>query len=186
MSLTPPKDDGYTHLRFGTSSGRRHPGCRSLRNRRHLQRLNGNLQVQRRHRLHGDARRGRCDHRHDGGGWIFTPDPRVTTDQPDYDYLSYGFWLKKTTDEDGVLTYNEVETFARSSLPEMGSDVSAVEGSATYNGGATGVYVRNVHNSDGTLDTATAGHFTAAASLTANFGGTSVAVDDAQQHHRNN
>ena len=47
------------------------------------------------------------------GSWIFTPAPRVTTDQPDYEYLSYGFWLKKTTDEDGVLTYNEVETFAR-------------------------------------------------------------------------
>ena len=110
-------------------------------------------------------------------GWIFTPAPRVTTDQPDYEYLSYGFWLKKTTDEDGVLTYNEVETFARSSL-EMGSDVSAVEGSATYNGGATGVYVKDVHNSDGTLDTATAGHFTAAASLKVNFSGMSVAVDD--------
>ena len=37
----------------------------------------------------------------------------------------YGFWLKKTTDEDGVLTYNEVETFAGSSLemPDAVSDV---------------------------------------------------------------
>ena len=79
------------------------------------------------------------------GSWIFTPAPRVTTDQPDYDYLSYGFWLKKTTDEDGVLTYNEVETFARSSLVECtGERCSDVEGSATYNGGATGVYVKNV------------------------------------------
>ena len=109
-------------------------------------------------------------------GWIFTPAPRVTTDQPDYEYLSYGFWLKKTTDGDGVLTYNEVETFAGSSL-DMGSDVSEVEGSATYNGGATGVYVKDVHNSDGTLDTATAGHFTAAASLTAYFGGGDVAAN---------
>ena len=110
-------------------------------------------------------------------GWIFTPGPRVTTDQPDYEYLSYGFWLQKTTDEDGVLTYNEVETFAGSSLGDMGSNVDAVVGSATYNGGATGVYVKNAHNSDGTLDTATAGHFTAAASLKAYFGGTSVAED---------
>ena len=111
-------------------------------------------------------------------GWIFTPAPRVTTDQPDYEYLSYGFWLKKTTDEDGVLTYNEVETFARSSLGAPGSNVTAVGGSATYNGGATGVYVKDVHNSDGTLDTATAGHFTAAASLKVNFSGMSVAQDD--------
>ena len=111
------------------------------------------------------------------GSWIFTPAPRVTTDQPDYEYLSYGFWLKKTTDEDGVLTYNEVETFAGSSL-DTASDVRLVEGSATYNGGATGVYVKDVHNSDGTLDTATAGHFTAAASLKVNFVGMSVAEDD--------
>ena len=112
------------------------------------------------------------------GSWIFTPAPRVTTDQPDYEYLSYGFWLKKTTDEDGVLTYNEVETFAGSSLAMPSGSVSDVEGSATYNGGATGVYVKDVHNSDGTLDTATAGHFTAAATLKVNFSGTSVAIDD--------
>ena len=40
------------------------------------------------------------------------------------------------------------------------------------------MYVKDVHNSDGTLDTATAGHFTAAASLKVNFGGDSVAVVD--------
>ena len=111
-------------------------------------------------------------------GWIFTPDPRVTSDQPDYDYLHYGFWLKKTTDEDGVLTYNEVETFAGSSLAMPSGSVSDVKGSATYNGGATGVYVKNLTKSDGTLDTATAGHFTAAATLEAVFGGMSVAEDD--------
>ena len=109
-----------------------------------------------------------------GEGWVFTPNKGVTSDVPDADYLNYGFWLKKTTDEDGVLTYNEVETFAGSSLGA--SNVSAVEGSATYNGGATGVYVKNVHKSDGTLDTATAGHFTADANLKAHFGGESVAV----------
>ena len=38
-------------------------------------------------------------------------------------------------------------------------------GSASYAGGATGVYVKNVHNSDATIDTATSGHFTADASL---------------------
>ena len=32
-------------------------------------------------------------------GWIFTPAPGATSDQPDYDYLHYGVWLKKTTDE---------------------------------------------------------------------------------------
>ena len=66
-----------------------------------------------------------------GTGWIFTPNKGVTSDVPDADYLNYGFWLKKTTDEDGVLTYNEVETFAGSSLDNIVSNVSAVGGSAT-------------------------------------------------------
>ena len=109
--------------------------------------------------------------------WIFTPDAGATSDQRDYDYLHYGFWLEKTTDEDGVLTYNEVETFAGSSFSDEGSNVDGVEGSATYNGGATGVYVKEVQNSDGTLDTATAGHFTADAELTAYFGGGDVAAN---------
>ena len=101
--------------------------------------------------------------------WIFTPDADATSDQPDYDYLSYGFWLQKTTDEDGVLTYNEVETFARSSIAVSG-DVSGVRGSATYEGDSTGVYVRNVYDSLGEVDTATAGHFTADVVLEATFG----------------
>ena len=43
-------------------------------------------------------------------------------------------------------------------------------GSATYEGGATGVYVREVYKtSDGSVDTATSGHFRADASLTATF-----------------
>ena len=54
-------------------------------------------------------------------GWIFTPDMGATSDQPDYDYLHYGFWLQKTTDEDGVLTYNEVQTFADSSVALSGN-----------------------------------------------------------------
>ena len=44
----------------------------------------------------------------------FTPDDGATVDVDDTDYLHYGFWLKKTTDADGAVTYNEVETFAGS------------------------------------------------------------------------
>ena len=47
------------------------------------------------------------------GGWIFTPDPGATSDVADAEYLSYGFWLMRTTDADGATTYNEVETFAK-------------------------------------------------------------------------
>ena len=103
------------------------------------------------------------------GGWVFIPDEGATSDQPDYDYLHYGFWLMRTTDEDGVLEYDEVETFAGSSLVPTGS-VETVRGSATYEGGARGVYVHSVSNSDGTEASATSGHFSAEAELTATFG----------------
>ncbi len=106
-------------------------------------------------------------------GWVFTPDSGATSDVPDADYLHYGVWLKKTTDDDGVVTYNEVETFAGSSAAR--SDTSSVTGRATYSGGATGVYVHSVTKPDGTEASATSGHFTADAELTAHFGQT---VDD--------
>ena len=108
-------------------------------------------------------------------GWVFTPDSGATSDVPDADYLHYGVWLKKTTDDDGVVTYNEVETFAGSSVAATG-DVATVLGSATYSGGATGVYVHQVRNPAGNIDSATSGHFSADVALTAYFGQT---VDDA-------
>ena len=70
-----------------------------------------------------------------------------------------------------MLTYDEVETFAGSSVAASGS-VTDVEGTATYNGGATGVYVHSVSNSDGTEASATSGQFAADANLTATFGQT--------------
>ena len=106
-------------------------------------------------------------------GWVFIPAADSMSSVPDSDYLHYGFWLKNTTDKDGVVTYNEVETFAGSSLPVA---TNTVNGSASYKGGATGVYVRNVYNPDRTLDTATSGHFTADVSIMAYFGGDDVAV----------
>ena len=110
-------------------------------------------------------------------GWIFTPAEGAMSDQPDYDYLHYGFWLKRTTKDGAVTSYTEVETFAGSSVAASG-DVSSVTGSATYEGGAVGVYVKNVYNSDRTLDTASSGHFTADVSLTATFGQVPVSATD--------
>ena len=109
-------------------------------------------------------------------GWIFTPNAGVTSDVPDASYLHYGFWLKKTTDEDGVLTYNEVETFAGAStgLPASGGLATAgaeVRGTASYDGDAVGVYVHHVlSEGGGKIESSTAGHFKADASLTATFG----------------
>ena len=45
----------------------------------------------------------------------------------DYDYLHYGFWLQRTTDSDDEVTYDEVETFAGSSVAASGS-VASVTG----------------------------------------------------------
>ena len=110
-------------------------------------------------------------------GWIFTPGPGATVDVRDEDYLHYGFWLRKTTDDEGAVTYNEVETFAGSSVPASGS-LAAVMGRASYNGGAAGVYVIKTRYdpSTGELVNANSGHFAADARLTATFGQT-VAQD---------
>ena len=110
-------------------------------------------------------------------GWIFIPASGATVDVADADYLHYGFWLKKTTDEDGVLTYNEVQTFAGSSVDASGG-VADVDGSATYKGGATGVYVHSVTKTDGTRESATAGQFKADATLEATFGQLNDAAGD--------
>ena len=100
--------------------------------------------------------------------WIFIPADGETVDVDDVDYLRYGAWLQRTADKDGATTYNEVETFAGSEVDT--SDVGDVEGSAKYEGGAAGVYVKNVFTSEGEIDTATSGHFTADAELNATFG----------------
>ena len=102
-------------------------------------------------------------------GWVFTPDMGATSDEPDYDYLHYGFWLKKTADADGAPPTTRsrpspIRRLTRANVMLMS------HGSATYNGGATGVYVNSVVNSDGSRVAATAGQFAADASLTATFG----------------
>ncbi|MCY3596419.1 MAG: hypothetical protein OXG71_03155, partial [Rhodospirillales bacterium] len=105
-------------------------------------------------------------------GWVFTPAEGATSDQPDYAYLHYGFWLKQTEDADGVVTYNEVETFAGAALDKSSiSNGGAITGSASYSGGATGVYVRHIYSEGGgKIASSTSGHFSADASLKAYFG----------------
>ena len=55
--------------------------------------------------------------------------PTAMVDVADADFFNYGFWLKRTTDEDGVLMYDEVETFAGSSI-DASDSVAAVTGTA--------------------------------------------------------
>ena len=112
-------------------------------------------------------------------GWIFTPAAGATSDVADANYLSYGFWLKKTT-KDGETTYNEVDTYAMAEgHPEtVDADVGAVVGMATYSGDAVGVYVKNVTDEAGAIVSATSGHFVADLMLDAKFGGGGVPAND--------
>ena len=114
------------------------------------------------------------------GVMYFTADKDETVDVSATNYLTYGFWLKRTKDKDGVTTYNEVETFANAEgHPETGnSDLSGVTGSAKYEGGAAGVYVKNVTDNQGATVSATAGQFEAKVELNASFGGGAVAANN--------
>lgn len=109
-------------------------------------------------------------------GWIFTPDPGATVDVPDEDYLHYGFWLKKKTDDEGAVAYDEVETFAGSSAPPSGYLDAEVMGRAAYEGGAAGVYIIKTRYdpNTGELVNASSGHFAADARLMATFGQTAA------------
>ncbi len=110
--------------------------------------------------------------------WIFTPDADATSDVADPMYHHYGFWIKKTTDSDGVVTYNEVETFYGFTGVAANTDTSSAVGTAKYSGGALGVYTHKVLDSEGGSTAVSEGHFTADANLTATFGGASVAAND--------
>ena len=105
------------------------------------------------------------------GDWEFTPDAGAMVSVADSDYLHYGFWLKKTV-ADGVTTYDEVQTFAGSSLDATSTtDLgNVVDGSAKYEGGAHGVYTYYTVNPDTSVDSRSAGTFTADVALTAYFG----------------
>lgn len=113
-----------------------------------------------------------------GGNWIFTPAAGAMVDVPDASYLYYGFWLKKT-EKDGATTYNAVQTFTG----EVGinifssGEMSNVFGTASYEGGAGGVYVKKTFTADGKIDTATSGTFAANVDLMVYFGGDDVAVN---------
>ncbi|MDE0332618.1 MAG: hypothetical protein OXL41_12180 [Nitrospinae bacterium] len=111
-------------------------------------------------------------------GWIFIPDAGVTIDVQDSVYFYYGFWVK-STEEEGATTYDAVQTFAGGSGIDLfpGTEMANVLGTASYEGGAAGVFTKGVFTPEGTIDTSTSGTFTADVSLTAYFGGGDVAVN---------
>ena len=118
-----------------------------------------------------------------GGTWTFTPDKvediKVRDVVADPDYLSFGYWVQ-ATEKDGETTYG-VSTFYGGKQEFVGSQgtlddsMAALEGSATYKGPATGMFVLKTFTlGDDNRPVATpssSGQFTADAALTANFGG---------------
>ena len=77
--------------------------------------------------------------------------------------------MTRPTKDGEITSYDTVQTFARSSLPDATGSLDVVEGTATYEGSAAGVYVHEAKNEDGSVDLATSGRFTADVSLKAYF-----------------
>ena len=115
------------------------------------------------------------------GEWEFTAtmmaaEAMVAAVDTDDDYLDFGYWVETTT-VDGAETY-AVRALDPSGL--LPSDaVTGVQGSATYTGGAAGLYSRSESDGSGVPTVRGSGRFTAEVELNANFGGNAISMDDA-------
>ena len=99
---------------------------------------------------------------------------------PDEDYLYFGWWLSEPDDPKGDYAFMAFAEGTQGFTPGVKftpGDAAALEGSAVYRGLAAGAYA-TVDFTDGEPSGGDTGSFTAAAELTADFGGDSVAVDD--------
>ena len=95
------------------------------------------------------------------GTWIFDPDSGAMATQADANYLYFGWWLNKGT-TDGV----EAGVFRGvTGTLAAPTDITALGGTATYTGAAAGKYAINPG-----LSSASGGHWTADATLTAEWG----------------
>jgi hypothetical protein len=104
-----------------------------------------------------------------GGTWAFkpaNPEARLMS-APDAVYASYGWWIKKS--EDGNTFTASAFVDDRGAVPDAAS-LDTLQGTATYMGGAAGKYA--LHSATG--GTNDAGHFTARATLEADFSDNSI------------
>ena len=99
---------------------------------------------------------------------------------PDPDYLVFGYWLETTTARNGDETY-KLSPYAMGTL-NYTAVAAGIAGTATYEGPATGKYLKKTLTTDGGTLTAgtpfSTGQFTANASLEANFGGSGIGTRD--------
>ena len=114
------------------------------------------------------------------GTLTFTPTKTVNDTQdahaiagadPDTDFISFGYWMQDTGSKYGV------STFSGGSMPYggaslIGTELNALQGTATYEGSATGLYARKdlaVVEGKVVGTPAEAGQFSADVELTAHF-----------------
>ena len=94
--------------------------------------------------------------------WTFLPELGSTAWQNDQESMNFGWWLQEPTNPNGAYTF---EYYANGTNYIAAGTPS---GTATYKGRAAGRYVDQTIDDSGVTG-GTAGQFTAAASLTANF-----------------
>lgn len=111
-----------------------------------------------------------------GGTWTFTPSAGAMLEKvtKDMSYLSFGWWVRKDMDgpaHAGVLYYGTSDSTALHALGASAINSDTLVGKATYEGHAAGKFaISNVLHPAGD----SAGHFTAAAALMADFKGASA------------
>ncbi|MCE2476158.1 MAG: hypothetical protein J4F47_11545 [Alphaproteobacteria bacterium] len=110
------------------------------------------------------------------GRWSFTPDDGAMITVPDQDWMAYGAWLTTPDDTGGThrlgVFFNGMDTWTPATDSLDATNAAGLRGSATYSGGAAGVYV----------DGPASGLFTARAMLTAVFDADMDGVDDADEY----
>ena len=112
-----------------------------------------------------------------GGNWYFTPDNEsYLVPVPDSDYVHFGYWMNES-EENGAPVIM-VAAIAGGTVESPIGTVQALEGKATYEGSATGVYVKRRVSPDNEVHRRTGGQFTADATLTATFRGGNVPAND--------
>ena len=98
------------------------------------------------------------------GTWTFVHVPGARTSTADDGFLSYGWWLQKN-DKDEIVDVGPV-FYTKGGEAIDSTQFAALEGTATYEGAATGKYAIY---SGAFSNRSEAGHFTAHAMLTADF-----------------
>ncbi|MCY3795522.1 MAG: hypothetical protein OXG51_14275, partial [Gammaproteobacteria bacterium] len=100
------------------------------------------------------------------GTWVFDPDSNAMAMMADASYAYFGWWLNKGTTEgvEADVFHGVTDGSTPASLAAP-ADINALGSTATYTGAAAGKYAINPG-----LSAASGGHWTAHATLTADFG----------------